>query len=113
MGCYLTDRCYALLGWRPIDAVPYVRPENITQTFNATATARSWGGFTLPIYIIGDIVSGLTMLVNAIKDFLFGFYYFLIVLGAPVSIALVLTAVEQFVMWFGVIEFISGRIATQ
>jgi hypothetical protein len=113
MGTYLTNYCYALLGYESFVVTPLINPDSVAQTFNATATAKNWGGFSLPIYIIGDIVSGLTMLVNAVKDFLGGFYYLLIAFGAPVPIAIVLTAVEQFVMWFGVIEFISGRIVSQ
>ena len=113
MGTYLTNYCYALLGMQGFVVAPLINPESVAQTFNATATARSWGGFTLPIYIIGDIVSGLTMFMNAVKDFVGGFYYLLLAFGAPVPIAIILTAVEQVVFWFGVIEFISGRIASQ
>ena len=88
-------------------------PSQIVEQFNATATVRSWGGFTNIVAIVGDIVAVMQMLWNTMWTFIVGFPMFIAGLGAPLIIVISLDALWSMIWVFFVYEMISGRTISE
>jgi len=111
---YLVSYMLGLLGMTDTTLTPQLNPTQIITTFNPVTTAAGWTtGVILLNYLIGDIVGGLNIMMLAMAPLITGFPLFLSQMGVPSVIVYAVTALEGFVVTWGVYEWISGRNATQ
>ena len=111
---YLVSYMLGLLGMTDTTLTPQISPPQLISTFNPITTANEWTtGIILISYLIGDIVGGLNIVILAMAPLIAGFPLFLSQMGVPSVIVYAVTALEGFVVTWGVYEWISGRNATQ